>query len=474
MTEKIAMNEPKGIKDSASGVGTSAPRRAFRKVRLFYALGAIAALILGFVILYKASKSAAVDPPSGASAKMSETIPVLTATAILKSLPLEVRNIGNVEAYSVVNVIAQVGGQLTHVYFTQGQDVKSGDLLFQIDPRPYQALLGQAEANVVRDQSQIHSAQANLARDTAAAKQTEANLQKDSAQQNYADVEVGRYKQLVADGAVSQEQSDQIRTNSETAGATVLSDKAAVENAKAVINADKAAIAQAKASLAADQSAADNLRIQLGFTQIRSPVDGVTGALNVYQGNVVRANDTTPLVTINQIAPIYVTFSVPETNLDQIRQAQVSGTLKVRAYVDGNKQQPVEGRLSFIDNTVDKTTGTIKLRATFPNKDRLLWPGRFVDVVVTLPQPQENVVIPSRAVQSDQQGQSVYVVQPDNTVTFVPVEVQRTHGEFSVITKGLKVGDVVVIDGQLKLTPGAAVKVIDPTKDPTRAASASS
>src|SRR5262249_7072912 len=147
-----------------------------------------------------------------------------------------------------------------------------------------------------------------------------AMLQKDSAQQNYADVEVKRYQKLVADGAVSQEQSDQMRTNSETAGATVLSDKAAVENAKAVISADKAAIAQAKASLAADTSAAENLRIQLGFTQIRSPVDGVTGALNFYQGNVVRANDITPLVTINQIAPIYVTFSVPETNLDQIRQ----------------------------------------------------------------------------------------------------------------------------------------------------------
>ena len=269
-----------------------------------------------------------------------------------------------------------------------------------------------------------------------------------------------------------------IRTNSQTAGATVLSDTAAVENAKAVINADKAAIAQAKASLAADQSAAENLRIQLGFTQIRSPVDGVTGALNVYQGNVVRANDTTPLVTINQIAPIYVTFSVPETNLDQIRQAQSAGTLNVRAYVDGKKQGAVEGHLSFIDNTVDKTTGAIKLRATFPNKDRQLWPGRFVDVVVTLPEPGAAVVVPSRAVQSDQQGQSVFIVQPDNTVTFAPVEVQRTHGDFSVISKGVKAGDIVVIDGQLKLTPGAAVRVLDtkqgPTDDSTKAAAASS
>jgi multidrug efflux system membrane fusion protein len=455
----------------------TAPKRAFPKKRLVYALAAIATIVLAFVIFNRTSKNAA-DQLAAADQKHKEVVPVLTAVASLKTLPLEVRNIGNVEAYSVVNVIAQVGGQLTHVYFTQGQDVKAGQMLFQIDPRPYQALLAQAEANIQRDASQIRSAQANLDKDTAAAKQAEALLQKDSAQQNYADVEVKRYQKLVADGAVSQEQSDQVRTNSETAGATVLSDKAAVENAKAVINADKAAIAQAKASLAADSSAADNLRIQLGFTQIRSPVDGVTGALNFYQGNVVRANDTTPLVTINQIAPIYVTFSVPETNLDQIRQAQTSGTLGVRAYVDGKKQSVVEGHLSFIDNTVDKTTGAIKLRATFPNTNRLLWPGRFVDVVVTLPQPGEAVVIPSQAVQSDQQGQSVFIVQPDNTVTFAQVEVQRTHGDFSVISKGVKAGDVVVIDGQLKLTPGAAVRVMDTkqgsTDDSTKAAQASS
>jgi multidrug efflux system membrane fusion protein len=241
----------------------TAPKRAFPKKRLIYAVAAIAAIILAFVIFHKSGKNGAADPPAAADPKHKEAVPVLTAVASLQTLPLEVRNIGNVEAYSVVNVIAQVGGQLTHVYFTQGQDVKAGQPLFEIDPRPYQALLAQAEANVQRDASQIRSAQANLERDTAAAKQAEAVLQKDSAQQNYADVEVKRYAKLVADGAVSQEQSDQVRTNSETAGATVLSDKAAVENAKAVINADKAAIAQAKASLAADSSAADNLRIQL-------------------------------------------------------------------------------------------------------------------------------------------------------------------------------------------------------------------
>jgi multidrug efflux system membrane fusion protein len=457
--------------DQGEDVSTTAlPKRAFTRVRLIYALAAVAAIIAALAIFHKAHQGSSIDTTTASAQQKSEIVPVVTTLATMKSLPLEIRNIGNVEAFSIVNVLAQVGGQLTHVYFTQGQDVKTGDMLFLIDPRPYQAQLQQAEANVLRDRSQINSAQANLEKDTAAAKQAEANLAKDKAQQRYADVEVGRYQTLVQEGAVSHEQSDQMNTNSETAGATVSSDKAAVENAKAVMNADKAAIAQAKASLTADQSAAENLRIQLGFTQIRSPVDGVTGALNFYQGNVVRANDATSLVTINQIAPIYVTFSVPETSLDQIKTAQRSGVLKVRVYVDGNKQHPIEGRLSFIDNTVDKTTGSIKMRATFPNTDRLLWPGRFVDVVVTLPQPGENVVVPSRAVQSDQQGQSVFVVKPDNTVMFVPVEVQRTHGEYSVITKGLKPGDVVVIDGQLKLTPGATVKVVDSPK----AASASS
>jgi len=462
------VNEAMSVKDDTTLALSGSTKSPVAKRRLVSYLTAIAIISFASIFVVNLYRGSSTDP--AAAQHKTEIVPVLTAVAELKSLPIEIRNIGNVEAYSVVNVIAQVGGQLTEVHFTQGQDVKHGDLLFRIDPRPYEAQLKQAEANVVRDQSQIHSAQANLEKDNAAARQVEANLAKDMAQQRYADVEVSRYQTLVQEGAVSHEQSDQMKTNSETAGATVLSDKAAVENAKAVINADKAAIAQAKAALAADQAQAENLRIQLGFTEIRSPVDGVTGALNFYQGNVVRANDTTPLVTINQIAPIYVTFSVPETNLDQIRAAQSSGTLSVRAQIDGKGQHPAVGHLSFIDNTVDKTTGAIKLRATFPNTDRLLWPGRFANVVVTLPSPGENVVVPQRAVQSDQQGQSVFVVNPDNTVRFVPVTVERNHGEYAVVSKGLTAGDTVVIDGQLKLTPGAAVKVLDAPK----AASASS
>lgn len=462
MLEKLSVNKTKG--QAAIHAAPGPPGSGFTKKRLLWAALAIAALAIGIAWFFNSQNNAKTTDALMDGRAASAPVPVLTAQATMKSLPLEIRNIGNVEAYSIVNVIAQVGGQLSHVYFTQGQDVKHGELLFQIDPRPYQAQLEQAQANVVRDQSQIQSAQANLEKDLANAQQAQANLNRDLAQQRYADTEVKRYQALVQEGAVSHEQSDQMSTSAETASAVVQSDRAAVENAKAVIDSDKAAIGQAKASLVADQSAAENLRIQLGFTEIRSPVDGVTGALNVYQGNVVRANDQTALVTINQIKPIYVTFSVPENNLDKIRTAQALGTLAVRAYVDGSKQHPVDGRLSFIDNTVDRTTGAIKLRATFPNEDRALWPGRFVNVVVTMPDEGESIVVPSQAVQSDQQGTSVFVVQPNNTVSFVSVEVKRTRGEFSVIGKGLKAGDKVVIDGQLKLTPGASVKIMDSNK----------
>ena len=393
-------------------------------------------------------------------------VPVTIATAKIATLPLEIRNIGNVEAFSVVNVIAQVGGQLTGVHFTQGDYVKRGQLLFEIDPRPYQAQLAQAEANVARDKSQINSAIANLDKDQAGSRQAQANLDKDIASQRYADVEVKRYLTLVQEGAVSHEQSDQMKTNSETAEATVASDKAVLENAQAVIDSDKAAVLTARANLKADQAAADNLRIQLGFTNIFSPVNGVTGALNVYQGNVVRANDTTPLVTINQIQPIYVTFSVPEVFLPAVRESISEGSIKVSARVGGDKKDTISGgTLAFIDNTVDKTTGTIRLRATFPNSNKLLWPGEFTDVIVTLPGAKPQIVVPTSTIVNDQQGQSVFVVRADNTVDLVTVQVDRTYGDNSILNEGLKAGDTVVVDGQLRLLPGSSVRITKSAAD---------
>ncbi len=424
-------------------------------------IGSIAAIIALIIFLCIQGYNQINKADQEKKAKQAgEAVPVTVATAKIATLPLEIRNIGNVEAFSVVNVIAQVGGQLTNVYFKQGQYIKKGELLFQIDPRPYEAQLAQAEANVARDKSQINSAIANLDKDMAAVRQAQANLQKDLASQQYADIEVQRYLNLVKEGAVSHEQSDQMKTNAQTAQATVNSDKAAVENAQAIIDSDKAAILTARANLKADQAAADNLRIQLGFTKIHSPVDGVTGALNVYQGNVVRANDITPLVTINQIQPIYLTFSVPEIYLPAVRNSMNEGTIIVSARVDGDKKDAIAGgTLTFIDNAVDKTTGTIRLRATFPNDNKLLWPGEFTDVVVTLPGAKPQIVIPTAAIVNDQQGQSVFVVRPDNTVDLAPVTVDRTHGDNSIISEGLKEGDVVVVDGQLKLLAGSSVSI---------------
>ncbi len=420
----------------------------------------IAVIALGSIVFVQ-SQNYINKTEQAKKAKLNgESVPVTVATAKLATLPLEIRNIGNVEAFSVVNVIAQVGGQLTNVYFQQGQYIKKGDLLFQIDPRPYEAQLAQAEANVARDKSQINSAIANLDKDMALSRQSQANLEKDLASQKYADVEVQRYLSLVKEGAVSHEQSDQMKTNSETAQATVNSDKAVLENAQAIIDSDKAAVLTARANLKADQAAADNLRIQLGFTKIISPVNGVTGALNVYQGNVVRANDITPLVTINQIQPIYVTFSVPEVYLPAVRASMNEGSIQVSARVGGDKKDTISGgTLTFIDNTVDKTTGTIILRATFPNDNKLLWPGEFTDVVVTLPGAKPQIVIPTAAVVNDQQGQSVFVVRSDNTVDLITVTVDRTHGDNSIISDGLKEGDTVVVDGQLKLLPGSSVNI---------------
>ncbi len=314
-------------------------------VRILFVFAVLAGLILVVYLLTRANSNTDTNQQAGKSGHGRKAgdvaaVPVNVATAKIATLPLEIRNIGNVEAFSVVNVIAQVGGQLTDVYFKQGDYVKRGQLLFLIDARPYEAQLAQAEANVARDSSQINSALANLDKDQAGVRQAQANLEKDIASQRYADVEVKRYLTLVQEGAVSHEQSDQMKTNSETAGATVASDKAVLENAQAVIDADKAAVLTARANLKADQAAADNLRIRLGFTKIISPVDGVTGALNVYQGNVVRANDTTPLVTINQIQPIYLTFSVPEIYLPAVRESISEGSIKVAARVGGNKKTP--------------------------------------------------------------------------------------------------------------------------------------
>ncbi len=395
-----------------------------------------------------------------ADSKKSRSAPVNVAIARIQNVPIEVRTIGNVLPYSVVNIIPQVGGQLQKVFFTQGQNVKKGELLFQIDPRTYDAALEQALGNVARDQAQVKSAQANLAKDEANVGTLQANVSRDYSLSRLAKTQMSRYDKLVVEGAVSHEQSDQMTTNAATAEATIEADKKAVENAKEVLNADRAAIQTAQGTLRADQAMVDNARINLGFTQIRSPITGRTGSLNVYEGNVVTANSPTALVSINQIEPIYVTFTVPEQNLDQVRKCMVDKTLTVQALIEGKRKEKFIGSVTFLESTVNTTSGTLALRATFPNEDGKLFPGQFVDVIVTMPPDGQTTVVPSSAVQTSQQGNSVYVVKPDNTVDFVTVDLKRTYGDLAAIGNGLKAGDKVVTDGQLQLTPGARVDIV--------------
>jgi multidrug efflux system membrane fusion protein len=367
----------------------------------------------------------------------SEGVPVVTGVVAPKDVPIELRVIGAVEPFSVVAVKPQVSGELIKAHFTEGQFVKKGDTLFTIDPRPYETALRQAEAN--------------LAKSTAQEKQAEANLARDEAQSKTATAQAERYSNLVETGVVSRDQYDQIRTNAESLTESVRADKANVETARKAIEADKASV----------QSA----RLQLSFTTVRAPIDGRTGSLVVHQGNLVRVGDATALVVINQVNPIRVTFSAPEKQLPEIRSYMAKGKLKARVSQPNDDAHSESGEVDFIDNAVDNTTGTIKLKATFVNKERNLWPGQFVNVALTLTTRKGATVAPTQAVQTGQQGQFVFVVKPDQTVEMRPVVVAHTVANDSVIESGLKPGDVVVTDGQLRLTPGAKVKVRDGEAD---------
>jgi membrane fusion protein, multidrug efflux system len=327
-------------------------------------------------------------------------VPVVVGKVSRQNVPVQVTAIGNAEAYSTVTVETLVDGEIQKAYFTEGQDVKKGDMLFSIDPRPFQAALHQAEANLARDQAQAQ----------------------------YARVEAQQYTQLEKAGIVSQIQYQQFTSNADALEAAVRADQAAVENAK----------------------------IQLSYCSIYSPINGRTGSLLVHPGNLVKSN-TTNLVVINQITPIYVDFSVPEQYLAQIKQREARGRLAVLAYPSGGQTDASKGALSFINNTVDSSTGTIELKGTFANRDRRLWPGQFVNAVLDLTVQQNATVVPSQAVQTGERGKYVYVVKPDHTAAYRAVEVGNTLAGVTVIEKGLSPGETVVTNGQLRLYPGAKV-----------------
>ena len=327
----------------------------------------------------------------------------MVTTAVQKAVPLQIRAVGNVEPYTTVSVKSQVTGVLTQAHFKEGQDVKKGQLLFTIDPRPFEAALKQAEANLARDMAQVK------------------NLRE----------QVRRYAELVEKQYVSREQYDQIKTNADAAESVVDADKAAVENAK----------------------------VQLSYCYIYSPVNGRVGSLLVNEGNLERVNDGAPLVVINQVSPIFVTFAIPERNLADLKQHMALGKLDVAAQFTSDEIRPEKGVLAFVDNAVDRSTGTIRLKAEFANRERRLWPGQFVTVALTLATQGGAVVVPSEAIQVGPEGQHVFVVKDDQRVEMRSVTVGRTQEGEAVIAKGLEAGEVVVHEGQFLLGPGARVEI---------------
>jgi multidrug efflux system membrane fusion protein len=362
-------------------------------------------IILGVVLLVviAAATARALVKSGGKGGPRAEIVPVSIASVEKKTVPLTTRAIGNVEAYSTVAIRALVAGELTKIHFKQGQEVKKGDPLFTIDPRPLQAALDQAEGTLAKDRAQLANARALEA----------------------------RYKKVYEEGIASKEDWDQYRTGADTQAGLVRADEAAVENA----------------------------RVQLSYATIRSPINGTTGNLLVYEGNLVKVNDTTPLVTVTQTMPIYVTFAVPEAELAKVNRARAAGPVRVEAALPSDEGHPLAGVLTFVDNAVDTTTGTIRLKGTFDNADRRLWPGQFVKVTVTTGVEADALVVPSQAVQAGQDGPYVYVVKDDQTVEARAVKPGPSSEGVVAVAKGLSAGERVVTDGQLRLYPGAKVEL---------------
>lgn len=340
-------------------------------------------------------------------------VPVTVAVSIKKDMPVEIRAIGTVEPFVSVGIKSQVEGILEKANFREGDPVKAGELLFTIDPRSFSARVRQAEATLAKDRAALDNARR----------------------------QAKRYGPAARKGYVSAEQSDQAQTTAASLAAQVQADQAALESA----------------------------RLDLDHCTIRSPISGITGDLLTDPGNLVKADADQPLVTINQVVPIKVSFTAPEQDLPEIKKYLAAGTLTVQAAPNGNAGQPQTGKLSFLDNTVDPTTGTIQLKAIFANRKRALWPGQFVNVRLFLTTRRGATVVPSQAVQTGQHGTFVYVVQKDRTVALQPVTVAFDVGREAVIAKGLAPGETVVTDGQMRLVPGAAIKEVTLKAGPAEA-----
>jgi len=374
------------------------------RVRRAWLIAAVLiAIAIAAAILVRSPSGSRAAAPKGPSA-----VTVTTAPIVQKTVPFKLSAIGNVEPYTSVAVRARVDGEIVAVRFKEGDPVKGGAVLFELDSRPFVAQLDQAKANLAKDRAQLEHAKSQAV----------------------------RYEDLLRQKFISADAYEQVRATAQASEATVNADQAAVET----------------------------VQLQLGFCTIRSPIDGIAGRIQIQQGNLVRANDATSLVTINKIVPVNVTFSVPEQNLSDIRRHQAAGDLIVQAHPSGAAHEPVSGRLSFIDNAADMTTGTIKLKAEFANTGMELWPGQFVTVALTLYEQKDALVAPAAAIQNGPNGPYVFVVRNDNTAEVRTVKVARTEGDDTVIASGLAPGERVVTVGQLRLAPGTPVAEAQRTK----------
>jgi len=371
-----------------------APKRHWGRLML------VAFVLIGAGVVFVMQNRSDGRPPQQPEA---QAVAVEAAAVVRKTVPVQLTAIGTAESYASVSIKSRISGQLVQVHFKEGQDVSKGDLLFTIDPRPYEVALKEAQARLAKDKVLTEKAE----------------------------IDARRYADLAGKDYVSKDKSEQFRATAAALKATVEGDKAAIENA----------------------------RLQLSYCYISAPFSGRTGSLLVDEGAQIKANDDRGLVDIMQIAPIYVSFSVPQQDLGRIQQRMNQATLPVAAFLPGSSTAPEQGNLTFLDNRVSSDTGTIGLKATFANVDRRLWPGQFVDVVLTLTSRPDSIVVPSEAVQTGQQGLFVYVIKPDMTVESRPVTVAMTLGSETVIDSGVSAGEQVVTDGQFRLVPGSLVQI---------------
>lgn len=344
--------------------------------------------------------------PPAAAQTPAPAIPVTAGTVAAEDVPVLLHGIGTAQAYNMVAVKSRVDGQIVKIDFKEGQEVKAGDPLIQIDPRPYEAALEQAQAVKQKDEAQLAGAQLDLA----------------------------RFEKLLGTGYQTRQSYDNQKT----------------------------LVAQLQAAIKGDEAQINTAKLNLSYTDIRSPIDGRLGARLVDKGNLVRAGDNTTLVTITEVRPIFVNFTLPQSTLDVIRENQKAAPLIVRAYTGNGEKQLAEGKLTMIDNAIEQATGTIRLKARFDNDDESLWPGEFVSLQVISSTRRGVATVPSQTVQEGPNGHYAYIIKPDDTVERRAVDVAAIQNGIAVVTKGLSPGERVVVSGQYRLTDGARVKLSAP------------